>query len=134
MGELKDITMPSGAILSVSLAPFSEAKALYKAALKEIKSLDIKESDEVDLNLFKNLFSTFFASDEIERALQPCMARCLYDGLRIVSNTFENEKAREDYVQVCWEVAHANVSPFLKNLGLLSKTAMSTLAKSSQKQ
>ena len=133
MEKAEEKSLPSGAFLTVTLAPFADAKALYKAALKELKGLDIKESDEIDLNLFKNVFSSFFSSDEIEKALSPCMARCLYNGQRIVASTFEPAESREDYAIVCWEVAYANISPFLKNLGQLSATAIKSLGSASQK-
>ncbi len=99
-----------------SLAPFKDAKALYQAVLEEVKSLKLNPKDEIDVNLFKDLFCVGLSSKKIEAALWPCIERTTYDGHRITEETFEPEKAREDYVAVCMEVGKANIAPFAKNL------------------
>lgn len=115
----KEISLPSGAKLVANAAPFSEAKKLWQACAKELATVKIQASTELDVNFFKNLFCLAISSDEIEAALTPCLRRCLYAGSKIDDGTFEAEDARQDYLMVVGEVIKANVLPFSK--GLLSK-------------
>jgi hypothetical protein len=112
----KKISLPSGAILEITVSPFGISKALYMAMADEAKALKLDPKAEVDVNFFKDLFCSALASKKIETALDECMKRALYNGLRISSDTFEPVQAREDYFDVCYEVARENVYPFLKGL------------------
>lgn len=108
--------LPSGAILKITLAPFAEAKALYQACLEELRGLKVDPKEEVDVNLFKDLFCVGLASKKIEAALDVCMKRALYKDLKIDDKTFEDIEARQDYIPACFEVAKENISPFVKSL------------------
>jgi hypothetical protein len=112
---MREMKLPSGAVLKIKAAPWAEAKALYKAVLKEMREVEIKGKTDV-LEMYKNLFCTGFSSDEIDSCLSVCMKRCTYNDLKIDQDTFEKEEAREDYVTVCVEIAKENVLPFLKSL------------------
>lgn len=125
----KEVTLPSGAILKITLSPFAISKALYIAVLEETKGLHIDPEAEVDTNLFKDMFCVGFSSKKIEAALDKCMERALYNGLRITNDTFEPEEAREDYLSVCWEVAYANLLPFTKSLSRQFSAILATLPK-----
>lgn len=116
MSEQRTVKLPSGATLLLQSAPFAEAKALYQAMLKELKLVRLDEKAEVDVNFFKDLFCAGFASLEVEEALWKCIERCLYDKSKIIQETFEPLKNREDYFTVCFEVAKENVMPFTKSL------------------
>ncbi len=128
---MKLIDLPSGAKLSITLAPFKDSKTLYQAVLEEMKTLKLDPEADVDVNLWKDLFCTFLSSKKIETALSACMQRALYNNLKISDDTFEPEAARDDYLTVAWEVAYANVLPFLKSLSAqyapLLEKAKSTL-------
>lgn len=114
---MKEIKLPSGAELKIGLAPFSDSKALYQSVLEEAKSLRLDPAAEVDVNLFKDLFCAGLSSKKIEMSLKECLKKCLYNGLKIdPDKTFEPVEAREDYFQVCFEVAQENIAPFTKNL------------------
>lgn len=120
----KEITLSSGALLKVSAASFAESKALYQAVLKELKDVSILNETEV-INLYKELFCVGFSSLEIERCLWKCMERCTYNSaghnLKIVPDIFEPEEARQDFVQICIEVAKENIEPFMSALFLQYK-------------
>jgi hypothetical protein len=111
-----DIDLPSGAKLHITLSPFKIAKDLYQAVLEEAKVIRVESSTELDINLLKDLFCMGFSSKKIENCLNECLKRCTYNKLRITEDTFEPVEARQDYISVMYEVAYANVSPFLKNL------------------
>lgn len=122
----REVKLPSGATLQITVASFSESKALYMAVADEMKGLRLDPKAQVDVNFWKDLFMTGIASAKIEAALQPCMKRSLYNSARIGGDTFEPVEARDDYFQVCYEVAKENIAPFTKSLyaqyaGILEK-------------
>jgi hypothetical protein len=112
------VKCPSGATLKITPSPFAVSKALYQALLKELRTVRFDFTDQVEL--YKQLFCVGFSSPEIERCLWECFKRCTYNSdagdLKITEDTFEPEKAREDYMTVCTEVAKVNIVPFAKNL------------------
>ena len=110
------IFLPSKAELKITLAPFKDAKELYQAVLDEAKVLKLDPNAEIDVNLMKDLVCTALSSKKIEAALWKCMARATYNDLKITEETFEPEAARDDFMMVCWEVAQANILPFVKSL------------------
>lgn len=112
----KDIALASGSTLKVTLSPFAVSKALYQAVLEELKTLKLDPDTEFDTNLIKDVICTGFSSKKIENALNECLKRALYNGVHITEQTFEPAEAREDYMQVCLEVAYLNILPFIKNL------------------
>jgi hypothetical protein len=113
---VKVIALPSGAELKIDVAPFAVAKALYQSILEEMKAVQIDPEQEVDVNLFKDLFCVSFSSKKIELALKECMKRAIYNGARITDETWEPVEARDDYLKVCFEVAKENIAPFVKSL------------------
>lgn len=112
----KSFTLPSGTILEVTLAPFTDGRALYQAMLEEAKGLRLDPGAEVDVNLWKDLFCMALASKKVEEALWACMGRATYGKLKITLDTFEPEVARGDYLDVMMHVATENISPFTKSL------------------
>lgn len=113
---MKKISLSNGKELQITLAPFKEARELYQAILKSCKGIKIDVKTELDVNFFKDISFELLSSKEVEEALEACMRRCLIDKLKIDENTFEPEEMREVYLQVCFEVAKANVLPFMKSL------------------
>lgn len=113
---MTEFKLPSGAILKVTVAPFTESRSLYQAFLEEMRGLKIDDLAEIDVNLFKDLACVALASKKVEAALWVCMKRVTYNDLKVTEDTFEPEAARDDYFKVCWEVARLNVSPFMKSL------------------
>lgn len=115
----KEVKLPSGATLKITLSPFATSKALYQAILTEAKGLNITSKTELAA-LYKELFCIGFSSPEIEKCLWECFKRCTYNGgkgdFKIDENTFETPEARDDYMNVCMEVAKENVLPFVKSL------------------
>lgn len=114
--ETVTVVLPSGAELKITPAPFVEAKALYQSFLAEMKSLKLDPKAEVDVNFWKDIACTALASKQIEQAIEVCMKRATYKGLKIDGNTFEPIEARDDYFTVLFEVAKVNIQPFTKSL------------------
>lgn len=127
MIEPKEITLPSGAILKVNLAPFPDSKALYQAILEELRTVSVNDEDEIGINLIKDLFCTGFSSKKVDTALSKCVARCLYKGEKITNESFEPAEARQDYMKVLIEVTKENILPFVKSLSAEFSLARSLL-------
>lgn len=119
MIERKEVKLPSGAVLRIQPASFELAKNLYQVVLEEAKSLGLSADTEL-ASIYKDLFCIGFSSKKIEAALNECLKVCTYDSgageLKIGKDTFEPIEAREDYWQVCIEVAKENIYPFVKSL------------------
>lgn len=119
IGMNKKVSLPSGAELEMTLAPFLEGRKLLAAVSGCIKSVkvDAELGDVSNLNSLKDVFLSCLTSKEVEDALLGCLKRCTYNGQRITSwDIFEDLKAREDYMTVCVEVSKFNLAPFTKNL------------------
>lgn len=116
---MREVKLPSGAVLEVSPSPFAVSKALYQALLKEARGLNISTKAELQ-SVYKEIFCAGFSSPEIEECLWECFSRCIYrdkrGALKIDADTFEPVEARDDYMKVCLEVAKENVLPFAKSL------------------
>ena len=126
-----EIVLPSGALLKIQLAPFAEAKALYKAVLKELKTikLDMGEDSKRELpSYILEAFCITLSSDEIEAAAHRCMSRCLYNGVRIdMKETWEPVDARGDYTSAMIAIGKENLVPFGKALFAEFKDAVATI-------
>lgn len=108
--------LPSGAELTITLAPYEDALALQDAVLEEVRGIKFDPKAEIDVNFRKDMFCVLMSSKKIRAALDPCLKRALYDKKHITKDTFEPVEARQDYISVCMEVAKENILPFLKSL------------------
>lgn len=135
MSESLKKTTGGGAALEVSPASFQEAQALRKAVLSEIEKVRLNFGQGVSLADFlskdlgseavetlKNIISRLMASEVIEAALWPCMARATYNKTKITPDLFEDVKTRGDYFEVAGEVMVFNLRPFFVNLASLLST------------
>ena len=111
---MKEIKLSSGFILKITPATFSDANALYKEIASECKA--IKMSSDINENLIKDVMCILISSDKIESCIWKCFERCTYNGIKIETELFEDEKTREVYFSICKEVMLYNVAPFLKSL------------------
>lgn len=115
----KEVTLPSGATLRITMSSFAVAKALYLAVLEEAKSMTLPTQDtEIGMNFYKDLFCFGITSKRIEACLAECLKKALYNNLRITDEVFESEDARQDYLSVLLEVAKVNLEPFTKSLSV----------------
>ena len=126
------ITLKSGAMLELKMAPFAKGTKLFKVIASELKGVeielgDLKMSDigSKDINSLKNVFFQLIGSDALEAAFFDVAGHSLHDGQRITRTTFEPEKTRGDYLPTAWEVIKFNVAPFFSGLDLSSLTKSS---------
>lgn len=129
---MEKVTLPSGSILGLALAPFTEARALQQAIATELIGVKAMgaAAGEIDKNFIKDVLLTAISSDKIEAALKKCLARCTYNDSKINDDLFEPADARQDYLPVLQHVALANLEPFLKGLSTELSQALANLAPS----
>lgn len=114
---MTNIKLESGREVGFDLAPFADGKELYRAWQAEMKQIAIAGDDEFNINFIKNIMCGLGDSDRVEAAVYRCMKRCTYNGERIViPDSFEDERAREDYSDVLAVVIRENLRPFTKTL------------------
>lgn len=109
----------NGAEVVLNIASFKDAMNLKNAIGKELSKsdIDLKKVDlNTDLSEMFNIILAIDCSDDVFKAIFKCLERSTYDGFKITENTFEDEKAREDYYEVIIECLRINLSPFFKGL------------------
>ena len=124
-----EITLKSGAMLELKMAPFADGIKLFKVIVNEVKQVEVDLSGldmaglaGKDINSIKNLIFQLLGSDAVEQAFLQCAARSLHNGQKITKATFEPESARGDYLPTAWEVIKFNIAPFFSGLDLSSLT------------
>jgi len=127
--------------MKVMVAPLEDALALHNALANEAKKCEIDPNMELkDLSLesfmtvLPKIALGMMGSTEIQEVAFKCLNRCLRDGVKITRQTFEDEKAREDYYTCVIECIKVNVAPFTKGLaqslqGLIAKANTATAQK-----
>lgn len=123
---MKEVTLPSGAILKISDSPFEDALALFEVVVEEGKTISFAGKGDA-FEFVKSMFCTLLPSKKVKAALKLCLDRALYNGARITSATWEPIEARGDYIQACLEVAEVNLAPFGKSLYAQSATLLSKI-------
>jgi hypothetical protein len=114
---IKEITLNSGKVLKVDLCEFEIGKDLFQAVMEEIKALKMDENASIDVNFYKDLFCAYISSKRIESCVWRCFDKVIYDNMKVNKDLFNtNLQAREDYLDIVWEVAKENLAPFTKNL------------------
>lgn len=128
MMTLREVHLPSGAMLKVQPAKFTDARALLAAVTAEFRSFAIASETQIAA-VWKELACIGFSSASVEKALWSCMQGCLYlpagseVPLKLAADIFEAVERRDDYISVCMEVAKENIGPFMKSLFALFSRA-----------
>lgn len=122
IGNSEKVSLPSGAELEMTLAPFMEGERLFSATAECLKGVKVDGNTDVsdltsNLNSLKDMFLSCLTSQAMKEAILACLKRCTYNKQRITSwDIFDDVQAREDYLAVCWEVVKFNLTPFTKSL------------------
>jgi hypothetical protein len=125
---METVTLPSGAVLKITLSPFDVAKRLFQKvilfqlAMKDVQLADGKDAvaDADDQVKTRKLMVAALSSSEVEAAILECFPRCLLntggaDG-PLTPKSFEKPEMWGDYLVACAEVGTANFLPFVKSL------------------
>lgn len=131
-----EFTLPSGAVLTVTPAPFSDAKRLQNEIIRAAKGTGVGEIDvaklrtafngqpEAALNMLAETLASVVSSEAVDAALMKCAERAVYrvDGSeaqrKVDRGLFDDpvigDQARGDYYSICMRLAEVNVVPFFK--------------------
>lgn len=131
-------TMPSGAVLVVTMAPFADSMALMKASMRTLKGMELKPEDlkrEMEdflrspgaISLMLDRVVEFATSPEVETAVWRCSQRALYiplgspvefPGHRVGPALFDDPEhghaARGDFAKIVTALLEVNCLPFLE--------------------
>jgi hypothetical protein len=125
------ITLSSGAVLELKMAPFVSGTKLMKVVSAELKAANIdlakivsKDNEKELPNILKDAFFQCISSDALQSAFFECAGRSLHNGEKITPATFESSETRGDYLPTAWEVIKFNLLPFVQGLGLSSLTSV----------
>jgi hypothetical protein len=135
--QSKKFDLPSGAKLTVTMAPFADSMELTKEVLRSVQgskfapedmSRDFKSVYEaaVLVPAFLDKVIALATSDKSLEASFKCAKRALYvpkgsaegfPGLPVNKDLFDDPEhaleAREDLAQILWAIAEVNCKPFL---------------------
>lgn len=129
----QEFVAPSGAKIVINVADWQDAKRLKKAIQKELAASGVSIDLKADISRLIAAVVSVDASDAVDAAFVPCLARCLRDGQKITDATFNDVKAREDYYEIIYRCAEANLAPLVRGLiSLLPPEFMATLTKKSE--
>lgn len=140
--QSQKFTLPSGATLAVTVAPFMDSWALMKATLKTMKGMnltpeDLKAEDLAQFKLGKlspailmlalDRVVDFATSPEVEAAMWKCAQKALYipvaspvefPGIKVSPSVLFDDAehgntAREDFAKIQAILLEVNCRPFL---------------------
>ena len=137
----ENVTLKSGRVLILDVAPFKDARQLSKVVCRELSAINIDLgtasfkglsldsdvgallSNPGALSTIKNVFAQLLASDALEKAIFDCAIRCTLNDNKVTIDAFEAPNMRGDFLPVAWEVMRFNLAPFFANLNLSSLTS-----------
>jgi len=129
---MKTITLKSGNTLEFQLADFEVAFQLFQDSSAEIgnvlsmlkvSSLSEAVNTDFDPGLLLGGICKLISSKTVVNGVWACLTPCLYNGAKIDRHSFEDEKARGDFLPCAMEVFKGDVFPFISGLDLKSFTS-----------
>jgi hypothetical protein len=111
---MTEFTATSGVEIVINPAPWKDAKELKKA-IERVVDLDTLGAMN-GLASFIKAAVIVDSSDEVERALFQCLARCTRDGQKITEAMFDDVEARKDYYDIAEACIKENLSPLFVSL------------------
>lgn len=120
---MDEIILESGSALKVTPLPFMEAVEIKQSVADELTKIEVDLSGidllklrDTDVIRFSKPLLQILSNKKIAQAAQKCFKRCTYNGIRIDENTFEDVKARQDYLPCAFHALKENLSPFFASL------------------
>ena len=124
----------SGAKIVVEIAPWGDVKRLKSAIQRELAASGVKLDKEADVSSIIGAALNIDSSEAVDSALAPCLARCLRNGQKIVSSTFDSVEGRSDYYEIVKACLTENLSPLWDSLLSVLPASLLTLFKAEAKQ
>lgn len=121
---MEAIKLPSGAELEITLLDFEPAFEVSQVVSRFIGLLDVdlkamglenaKSLADLDLDAIKRPLSQILSNQELRKAGDKCLTKCIYNGLKITPKTWEPAEARQDYLFAVFHALKANIAPFFE--------------------
>ena len=128
---MKQIDLPSGSKMRIQLAAWEKGRDLYQVVIEDAVKGAVDAKTELDAHLLVKLASVVLSSKQIEKAIWECAnGVVLVDDVKITKDYFEPEEKRADYFTFLFEVAKANIMPFMKSLSAQYPQVLEMLKKS----
>lgn len=129
----------NGVDVKITPADFISSLKLKNVVLKAIKDSEVDISkidlDKITTSSLQPILEVVLAADTseaVQSSIFKCLARCLYNGEKIITETFEPIEAREDYYEIVIACLKENLMPFFK--GPISKLKSLTPKKSDNQE
>lgn len=125
---MKEVNLPSGAVIRIDEAPFEDALELNDIFLEELRSVNFSVKNEIGSMLAAAVLAVA-PSKKFRAAVLKCMERCLYDGATMNKEFWKAGKIkREDFYSACHSVSEENLRPFENDLYSLYVSIVSKFA------
>lgn len=102
------LEVSSGAEVTISSGSWGETTALRRALNKNVSEGLTSDANTLQVALKVE------SSKEVYDAVFSCLGRCTYNGSKITEATFEDENARQDYLDIVCACINKNMEPFKK--------------------
>lgn len=121
----------SGKKIVITLADWPDAKRLKNAIMREAAKAGLKLGDGMATDALSFIQAAMLvdSSDEVDAALQPCLARCTRGNIKITENTFNDGEARKDYYQIVTACINENCRPLAESLLSVLPAALQGMVK-----
>ena len=117
-----DFKTQNGVDVKINPADFLSSLKLKNAVLKSVKDSGVDISkidlDKINASSLQPILEVILTADtdkDVQDSIFKCLARCLYNGEKIIPETFEPIEAREDYYEIVIACLKENLSPFFKS-------------------
>ena len=136
-----EFTTANGVTVKINVADFITSMQLKKAVVEAVKDSDV-DIATIDLENLKvgaidsilQIILTADCSNKVEEAIFKCLARCTYNGEKIIKDTFEPVAARENYYEIVIACLKENLTPFFAPLFLKLNALQEKMTPSNPKQ
>lgn len=118
--------LPSGAELEVTLLDFEPAFEISQTVTKflglldvDLKALEVekwKSINDIDVNAIKRPLAQILSNSDLTKAANKCLAKCLYNNVRINEKTWNAPEARKDYYHAMFYALKDNIYPFFEGV------------------
>ena len=124
---MSELIFDNGSKADIKILPFQEAIELKNVLFKSIADSKISmnslkgiQTDTlITIELIEPLVNSVLFVDsnpKFNEVLMKCLGRCLYNGVKITYQTFEEIESREHYYPIVIELIKVNIIPFFKGL------------------
>ena len=113
--------LPSGAILDITVLDFEKAFAVFQVVSRQIglldfdaAKIDFQNFKATDLLEFKKPLTQALSNSDFSKVGNQCLEKCTYNGLKVTAQTWNDLKARNDYLFAVFYALKENCYPYIE--------------------